>query len=130
VRPDGGMSIFQGSPRADQILQIQADGRVLVTNRIDGGKKEAKLTALQLQDVLRFVIQENDFFNQKSVKLPEKDNPDARKLVLSVAADDKQHEIIFEGRPVDSQAKIAKVSMWLDNLARTHVWPSGSGWGY
>src|SRR5262249_25161151 len=77
-----GNATFQGIPRADQVLQIQADGAVLATNRVSGTRKELKLTALQLQDVLRFVIQDNEFFRQSSVKLPEKDNPDAWKMVI------------------------------------------------
>ncbi|OAI50285.1 hypothetical protein AYO44_05725 [Planctomycetaceae bacterium SCGC AG-212-F19] len=130
ARPNGGVTTYQGIPRADQVLQIQADGKVIVTNRITGVKKEAQLTAAQLQDVLRFVILENDFFNQASFKLPEKDNPDARKWVISVNADDKQHEVSLDGRPADPKGKITKTYTWLDNLARTYVWPSGSGWEY
>jgi RNA polymerase sigma factor (sigma-70 family) len=130
VRPDGGTNIFQGSPRADQVLQIQADGKVLVINRLSGAKKETQLTALQLQDVLRFVIRDNDFFNQASVKLPDKDNPDARKLVISMQTGDKQHEVSVDGRWVDAKGKIGTTCSWLNNLARTYVWPSGTGWEY
>jgi RNA polymerase sigma factor (sigma-70 family) len=130
VRPDGGTNIFQGSPRADQVLQIQADGKVLVTNRVSGAKKETQLTASQLQDVLRFMIRENDFFNQASIKLPDKDNADARKLVISVQTGDKQHEVSVDGRWVDAKGKIGPTCSWLNNLARTYVWPSGTGWEY
>jgi hypothetical protein len=130
VRPDGGMNIFQGSPRTDQVLQIQADGKVLVTNRVSGAKKETQLTASQLQDVLRFMIRDNDFFNQASIKLPDKDNPDARKLVISVQTGDKQHEVSVDGRWVDAKGKIGTTCSWLNNLARTYVWPSGTGWEY
>lgn len=130
-RPDGSVkAIYQGSPRADQVLQIQADGKVIATNRISGGKKEAQLTALQLQDLLRFVIQENDFFNQEPIKLADKDNPDSRKLTITVNTAEKKHEVSIDGRPVDGKGKIVKTYSWLDNLARTYVWPSGTGWEY
>jgi RNA polymerase sigma factor (sigma-70 family) len=127
ARPNGGFNIYQGSPRADQTLEIQADGRMLVSNRVNGTKKEAKLTALQVQDLLRFVIQDNDFFNQSSAKLADNDNPDARKFVISVNADDKQHQVSVDGPPFD-KGKVSKVYSWLNTLARTYVWPSGNGW--
>jgi RNA polymerase sigma factor (sigma-70 family) len=128
ARPGGGFAIYQGSPRADQVLQIQADGTVIVNNRAASASKEFKLNAAQLQDVLRFVIQENEFFTQNSVKLAEKDNPDARKLVLTLNADGKQHEISIDGRPADAKSKLTKSYTWLDNLARNYV--GSAGWQY
>jgi hypothetical protein len=128
ARAGGGFSIYQGSPRADQVLQIHADGTVIVNNRAAGSSKEFKLSAAQLQDVLRFVIQENEFFKQNSIKVADKDNPDARKVVLTVHADARQHEVSMDGRPVDANAKFTKTYTWLDNLARNYVGPAG--WQY
>jgi len=90
----------------DPYLQIQADGRVILTNRIDGTKKESKLTAGQLQDLLRFVIQENDIFNvdatkiQDEIKAQQKNGPairvgDGITSRLVIKANNKEHEVSY-----------------------------------
>jgi hypothetical protein len=47
-------------PEAKPYLQIQADGKVLVHDA-QGNKKEGQLTSKELQDLLRFVLREQDF---------------------------------------------------------------------
>jgi hypothetical protein len=50
-------------------LKIQADGKVTVTSLFDGTKKEAKLTAKELDELLRFVTVEKDIFKLTEAKL-------------------------------------------------------------
>src|SRR5437660_760972 len=57
--PGAGGFIRKGEP---PYLKIQADGQVTMTSLVDGSKKETKLRADQVQDLLRFVIKDNDFF--------------------------------------------------------------------
>src|SRR5437879_4876114 len=56
--PGAGGFLRKGPP---PYLKIQADGQVTVCSPFDGSKKESKLTATQLQELLRFIIQDNNF---------------------------------------------------------------------
>jgi prepilin-type N-terminal cleavage/methylation domain-containing protein len=47
---------------ADPYLQIQANGSLIVTDRVTGVQKQSQLTAQQMQQ-LQTIIQQNDFFN-------------------------------------------------------------------
>jgi hypothetical protein len=89
-------------------LKIQADGAVAVTSLFDGSKKESKLTAQELQDLLRFVIQENDFFNVTAAKIDAAIKDAAGKgpfiavggagtSVIRVEAGGKKHEVSYRG---------------------------------
>ena len=89
-------------------LKIQADGAMTVTSLFDGSKKESKLTAQQLQELLRFVIQENDFFNVTAAKMDAAIKDAAGKgpfiavggagtSVIRVQANGKKHEVSFRG---------------------------------
>jgi hypothetical protein len=90
-------------------LLIQADGSVIVTNVFDGARKEGKLTPDQLQELLRFVLRDNDFFNVTAARIA--DEIKAAQMasgiaialggvgtsVISVQADGKQHEVSYRG---------------------------------
>lgn len=88
----------------DPYLLVRADGRVVVTNRATGAKKESKLTSEQLLDLLRFVVRDNDFFtlDQKtiaaSVQAAEAGQPlraqvsDAASTTISVRLSGKEHD--------------------------------------
>lgn len=89
-------------------LRIQADGQVTVTNLHDGTKKESKLTAKELEDLLRFVVQEKDFFNVTEMKIGDgikKDYPNgpfiavggAGTSVISVQLEGKKHQAQYRG---------------------------------
>ncbi len=89
-------------------LQIQADGQVTVTNVFDGSKKESKLTTRQLEELLRFVIQDSDFFDVTEAKIAEGIKAESEKgtaialggvgtSVIKVQADDKRHEVTCRG---------------------------------
>ena len=103
--PGAGGFIRKGPPPN---LQIQADGRVTVTNLFDGSKKESKLTPRQLEDLLRFAIRDNDFFNLSQTRIAdaikaEIGNGPAFALggvgttVISVQANGKRHEVSYRG---------------------------------
>ena len=64
--PGAGGFIRKGPP---PYLKIQADGNVTVTSLFDGSTKETKLTPDQLQELLRFVIKDNDFFMIKADRI-------------------------------------------------------------
>ncbi len=89
-------------------LKIQADGQVTVTNVFDGTKKEAKLTAKELDELLSFVITENDLFNVTTAKIDDAiktasaNGPfialgGASTSVIKIEANDKKHEVSYRG---------------------------------
>ena len=89
-------------------LKIQADGQVTVVSPYDGSKKESKITTKELEDLVRFIIEEKDFFNVTAAKIDEaiKKEQENGKIVairgagttvISVQANDKKHEVGFVG---------------------------------
>jgi|GEM_PF-5499192 len=89
-------------------LKIQADGKVTVTNLFDGTKKEGKLTAKELDELLRFVIQDKEFTTITAEKITAGINNAAGKgpfiavggagtSVIAVENDGKKHEVSFRG---------------------------------
>ena len=101
--PGNGGFVRKGPP---PYLAIRADGRVVVTSPFDGSRKESKLTRKQLEDLLRFVIRDNDFFNLTQAKITEAVNKAAAKgpfiavggagtSVIAVQANGKRHEVSY-----------------------------------
>ena len=89
-------------------LKIQADGEVTVTSVFDGTKTEAKLTPEELDELVRFVIEEKDFFNVTEAKIADEikalsvNGPfiaigGAGTAVIKVDANDTQHEVSYRG---------------------------------
>lgn len=87
-------------------LKIQADGRVTVTNLHDGSKKESKLTVKELDDLLKFIVGENEFFSVEKAKIDEGIKDAAGKgpflavsgagtSVIAINVNDKKHEVSF-----------------------------------
>jgi hypothetical protein len=87
-------------------LKIQADGTVIVTNVFDGTKKEAKLTPKELEDLLAFVITENDLFNvteagmADAIKTAAANGPfiaigGAGTSAITVEANEKKHSVSY-----------------------------------
>jgi hypothetical protein len=87
-------------------LKIQADGQLVVTNLHDGSKKEAKLTVKELEDLLKFIVTENEFFAVEKAKIDEGIKDAAGKgpflavggagtSVIAVNVNDKKHEVSF-----------------------------------
>ncbi len=96
-------------------LKIQGDGSVTVTNLHDGAKKEAKLTAKELDDLLRFVIVDKKFFDLTEKKIQAAINEAAAKgpfiaiggagtAKITVEANGKKHEVSFRGASAYLQA--------------------------
>jgi hypothetical protein len=97
-------------------LKIQADGQVTVINVFNGAKKEGKLTAKELDDLLRFVIVENDVFNVTAAKIEEGIKAEIAKGagaiavggagtgVINVQTNDKKHEVSYRGASAYLQA--------------------------
>ena len=110
--PGAGGFIRKG---AAPYLKIQADGQVTVTNLHDGAKKESKLTAKELDDLLRFVIQEKNFFKLTEAKIAEaiKDASangpfiavgGAGTSVIAVQTDAKKHQVSYRAAGAYLQA--------------------------
>lgn len=90
-------------------LKVQADGQVTVTNLFDGSVKESKLTAKQLEELLRFLITDQDFFNVTTAKIDDGIKAESTRTgmfiavggagtsVIKVQANDKRHEVSFRG---------------------------------
>ena len=79
-----------------------------VTSVFDGSKKESKLTPKQLDDLLRFVIRDKDFFKiteariNEGIKAAADNGPflaigGAGTSVISVHVNGKQHEVKYRG---------------------------------
>lgn len=103
--PGAGGFIRKG---AAPYLKIQADGQVTVTNVVDGTTASSKLTPKELEDLVRFVIEDKDFFNVTETKIADgikaaaANGPfiaigGAGTAVITVDADDKQHEVSYRG---------------------------------
>jgi glucose/arabinose dehydrogenase len=103
--PGAGGFIRKGQP---PYLRIQADGQVTVTDLHDGSIKEGKLTAKELEDLLRFVVQDQDFFNVTAAKIDDGIKEAMGKgpgiaiggagtSVIMVQANDKKHEVSYRG---------------------------------
>jgi hypothetical protein len=89
-------------------LSIPADGQVYVTGWLDESKKETKPTPKQLEDLLRFIVQDNDFFNIRADKITAGIAAEQAKgvavalggvgtPVISVQVNDKRHEVSYRG---------------------------------
>jgi hypothetical protein len=96
-------------------LKIQADGQVFVVNPHDGVKKEAKLPAMKLEELLRFVVKDNDFFNLTEAKINDAIKAAAGKgpfiavggagtSVIAIHVNGKKHEVKFRGASAYLQA--------------------------
>jgi hypothetical protein len=103
--PGAGGFVRKGPP---PYLKIQADGAVTVTSLVDGSKKEAKLSPKELQELLRFVIRENDFFKVTAAKIAAGIKDAAGKgpfiavggagtSVIRVEADGRRHQVSYRG---------------------------------
>jgi hypothetical protein len=117
-------------------LKIQADGQITVTSMIDGSKKETKVTAKELDDLLRFVIQEKDFFTLSEAKIADAVKEASAKgpfiavggagtSVIGVEANGKKHEVKYRAAAaylqaypkVEPLAKFAAVEKRLSEIA-------------
>ena len=87
-------------------LKIQADGSVTVTNLHNGEKKEAKLAAKELDELVRFVIYDKKFFDVTEKKMNDAIKEAAGKgpfiaiggagtSKIIVEANGKKHEVSF-----------------------------------
>ncbi len=133
--PGAGGFVRKGPP---PFLQIRADGRVLVTNLHDGTRKEGKLTARQLQDLLQFVIKGQEFFKVTEARIAAGIKAAAAKgpfiavggagtSVIAVHANGKKHEVKFRAAgtylrvypKVEELARFAAVEKRLADLARS-----------
>lgn len=101
-------------------LQIQADGRVVVTDRTTGEQKETKLTAEKLQDLLRFVVQEQDFLDLTDKKITEavtdyrKGKPlvafsDVSHFKVRIQANDKEQTVACTSGYTDKERRDVKL---------------------
>jgi len=89
-------------------LKIQADGEVTVTSVFDGSKTQSKLTPEELEDLVRFVIEDKAFFNVTETKIADEikaasaNGPfiaigGAGTAVIGVEANDTHHEVSYRG---------------------------------
>ncbi len=110
--PGAGGFVRKGEP---PYLKIQADGSVTVTNLHDNSKKEAKLTAKELDELLRFVLRDKDFTTITEAKINDGIKEAAGKgpfiavggagtSVIKVEADGKKHEVSFRAGAAYLQA--------------------------
>jgi hypothetical protein len=110
--PGAGGFVRKGEP---PYLKIQADGQVTVTNLHDGSKKEGKLTAKELDALLRFVVVDKDIFKVTEARINEGIKEAAGKgpfiavsgagtSVIKVEANGKKHEVSFRGASAYLQA--------------------------
>jgi hypothetical protein len=119
-------------------LRIQADGQVTVVSLFDGSKKEGKLTAKELDELLRFVIQDQDFTSITAAKIDAGIKDAAGKgpfiavggagtSVITVENDGKKHEVSYRGASaylraypkVDPLARFVAVEKRLSDLGAT-----------
>jgi hypothetical protein len=119
-------------------LKIQADGQVTVVSVFDGSKKEGKLTEKELDEVLRFVIQDKDFLTVTEAKISDGIKDAAGKgpfvvvngagtSVITVENDGKKHTASYRGASsylqtypkVDALARFVAVEKRLADLGAT-----------
>jgi hypothetical protein len=119
-------------------LKIQADGQVTVTGLHDGTKKESKLSAKELDELLRFVIQDKEFATITAAKIDAGIKDAAGKgpfiaiggagtSVIMVENDGKKHEVSYRGASaylrtypkVDVLARFVAVEKRLADLGAT-----------
>jgi hypothetical protein len=107
-------------------LRVQADGTVTVTGLHDGSKKEAKLTAKELDDLLQFIVKEQDFLKvtkaaiDAGIKEASKSGPfiavgGAGTGVIGVQVNGEKHEVSFRGASAYLQAypKVAPLARYV-----------------
>ncbi len=119
-------------------LTVQADGQVTVVSVFDGSKKEGKLTAKELDELLRFVIQDKDFLAVTEAEIADGIKDAAGKgpfvavtgagtSVIAVTNDGKKHEVSYRGASsylqtypkVDPLARFVAVEKRLGELGAT-----------
>jgi hypothetical protein len=135
---DPGAGGFVRKGEAPQ-LKIQADGQVTSVSPFDGTKKEGKLTAKELDELLRFVIQDKDFLSLTKEKIDAGINAAAAATgkfiavggagtsAIMVENDGKKHEVSFRGASlylqaypkVDPLARYAAIEKRLSDLAQS-----------
>jgi RNA polymerase sigma factor (sigma-70 family) len=121
----------------DPYLQILADGQVIVIDRVTGAKKESKLTPEKLQELLRFIVQDQDFLALTEAKIKDEYAKETAKSKvgiavgdgctsrISVKANDKESEVGYYAASafskqfpkVKSLAQFAAVENRLNDLA-------------
>jgi hypothetical protein len=131
--PGNGGFVRKGPP---PYLQVRADGQVTVVSPFDGSRKERKLTAKELDDLLRFILHDKDFFNLTAAKITDGINKEAAATgkfiaiggagiaVIEVHANGKDHEVKFRGASaylatypkVEVLAKFAAIESRLSGL--------------
>jgi hypothetical protein len=120
-------------------LKIQADGSVTVVSVFDGSKKEGKLTAKELDELLKFVIQDKDILSVTTAKIDAgiKDAAansgkfiavgGAGTSAITVENDSKKHEVSYRGASsylqtypkVDVLARYVAIEKRLSDLGAT-----------
>ena len=96
-------------------LKIQADGSVTVTGLHDGVKKEAKLSAQELDELIRFMVYDKKFFDLTEKKITDAITTAAGKgpfiavggagtTKINVEANGKKHEVSFRAASAYVQA--------------------------
>lgn len=104
--PGAGGFIRKG---AAPYLAITADGSVTVTDLHSGAKKEGKLAAKQVEDLMQFVVADNDLFNVTEAKIEDGIKAEQQRTgmfiavggagtsVITVQTDAKKHQVSFRG---------------------------------
>jgi len=134
---DPGAGGFVRKGEAPQ-LKIQADGQVTVVSPHDGTKKEGKLTAQELDELLRFVVQDKDFYSLTTAKIDAGIQDAAGKgpfiavggagtSTITVENDGKKHEVKYRGASaylrtypkVEPLARYVAVEKRLSDLAQS-----------
>jgi hypothetical protein len=119
-------------------LRIHADGAVVVTNLFNGAKKESNLTPMQLKELLRFIVKENDFFALSAPKIADDIKTAAGKgpfiaiggagtSVVNIRVNGKKHEVSYRGASaylrvypkVKTLAQFVAVEKRLSDLGRS-----------
>lgn len=119
-------------------LRVQADGQVTVVSVFDGSKTEGKLTPKELDELLRFVVQDKDFLAVTEAKIADGITDAAGKgpfLAVSgagtsaivVTNDGKTHGVSYRGAAsflqaypkVDPLARFVAVEKRLAELGAT-----------
>ena len=119
-------------------LTVQADGQVTVVSVFDGSKTEGKLAPKELDELLRFVVQDKDFLAVTAAKIADGIRDAAGKgpflavtgagtSAIVVTNDGKTHEVSYRGASsflqaypkVDPLARFVAVEKRLAELGAT-----------
>jgi hypothetical protein len=96
-------------------LTVLAGGQVTVVNVFDGSKKEGTVTAKELDELLRFVVEDKDFLTVTAAKIADDikvaagNGPfvavrGAGTSAITVTNDGKKHEVSYPGTSAHLQA--------------------------